>query len=157
MIRSFTSLDDLKTLLRLGPKIKPSVVYSVIRGIGSAPPDPTLEPPSKRQRALRVTHFNEEDHHTVQSVVIRPKRDVPKMREVVLPLQVHHPVPSPQLPEYSEDELGESPGITLGDEEDEGTVNADDMQLLYWAWVGALVSRMPHPARQTHYLPSPPS
>ena len=102
VIRKVTSIADLKTLLGLGPKIEPSVVDCVIREIGwSSPADPTLKGPMKKRRVLRVTHGDEENHHNVQSVVIKPKQDMPRLREVgnVMPIQaqVHHPCSIPPV------------------------------------------------------------
>ena len=62
-------------------------------------------------------------------MVIRPKKEVTKLREVGSVLPIQHPVPSPALTEYS-DGMGESPGITLDYEEDEGTLNQEDVQQL---------------------------
>ena len=104
---------------------------SVIREIGWSPPsDPTLEPPAKRHRALRVVHAEEGGNHTVKSVVVRPKKDVPMLREAVVSPQGYHPVPSPKLADYSDDDLGNSPGITLGKEEEESTVSTEGLHLL---------------------------
>ena len=98
-----TPLVDLKTLLKLGPKIDSFVVDQVVREIGwTEPANPTMEPPTKRrgsQGQAPRAHFDNVNPKEVRSVVVKPKETVPKLKDLenVCPpnVPVHHPVPSP--------------------------------------------------------------
>ena len=96
ILMTVTPLVDLKTLLKLGPKIDPSVVDHVLRETGwTEPANPTLEPPRKRRRVLRAAHFDHDNRQEVRSIVVKPKETVPKLKDLenVCPPNVSSPHP----------------------------------------------------------------